>query len=632
MTMPAGPGSATSPSNNPPPGFFPPGPPYTVPDVTLVGGSLRARWSALEALCRALFGSTSSARVLSNEIFFDLGHVPPNPARRIAQPWSFLVARMLVEQDGDVRGVVTHAFVDRDVAAVVGREVFGFPAIPARFETSPGMAGSLVDVLRGGGSLSVLVEVLPDVPGNATVEPIFTVTLGAGGPSQGGSPDHWVWNELEPDQPNQGGAIRFVQLKQMRDAIDPERACLQTLVRGGLRSSHPAQKLDVPLTFSVSNFLPFQLATTLGLAANRVLDPQARRYGAERVSLTFDLERTRQIAVTQSGRGGAPFRFRSGDPQFAPTYEFTDVSLTGFRLPVSPTRLRELVDRELNPPGRRYRYEPASSEVVLECLHYTSMRAANPPRGVRLGDNEQQRELLIRVLVGRVDLGSRVAERPAMYCPFLFVDSRWSVISGREVIGYPKRLATFRGYERNGVLDVCRIDAQTNTGELAHAVTLDCGIDTPKHVLATLGQLNGVHEVPDDFGLTDREWSATRTVQDVARGMWWNVDDLIGLQSFQSFVRPWATGAAFGYGVVQAKRFPDASGTTYNYDELLEGDYTIRNVSVALPLHRATVDFGPEDPFQLQQQLGIGERLIVPAGGWYQANCDFRVRILDPLG
>src|SRR5690606_13684666 len=222
------------------------------------------------------------------------------------------------------------------------------------------------------------------------------------------------------------------------------------------------------------DYRSFLLASSFGVPATVPL--RTNGYHATRVTLTFEIARAEAEEPVRSGRNGGPFRARSGDPQFAPTYEFHDVELTGFRVPASLACLRALVDEQLNNPfpERTYRYEPASHSIIIECLDYGSMLAAHAPPGFRSGDSTSQRELIFRVLVGRVNDGSGIAREPALFCPFLYVDSSWSLLSGREVIGYPKAIARFRPYRVNGELEGCCIDAPDRDGTSCAILTLDC--------------------------------------------------------------------------------------------------------------------------------------------------------------
>ena len=90
-----------------------------------------------------------------------------------------------------------------------------------------------------------------------------------------------------------------------------------------------------------------------------------------------------------------------------------------------------------------FRYRPATRTVSLELLRYGRMRLKKEWQDITVDDFQSQHELLIRVLVGRVDDDTGQAHDPATYVPALFVDNPWSKALGREVQGFDKRLADF---------------------------------------------------------------------------------------------------------------------------------------------------------------------------------------------
>src|SRR6185503_8603799 len=67
------------------------------------------------------------------------------------------------------------------------------------------------------------------------------------------------------------------------------------------------------------------------------------------------------------------------------------------------------------------------------------------PEGLGVDDVESQNELLFSILVGRREEGSAFLCDPRVFCPVIAVDSGASIISGREVVGYPKMAGTFSG-------------------------------------------------------------------------------------------------------------------------------------------------------------------------------------------
>lgn len=602
----------------------PEGPPYSLKNVTLTGGYFPADYGALEVLCRDIFGAESGHTPADARVFFDLGSVAPADGN--GKPWSFLCLRMLTRlPQGEAQAVVTHAFVDRVAAVTVSREVFGFPAIPATFTVPGGGVADVAVLVDQGGTVNVQIEALAPDAKSPSMLSIARVTLP--GTVHDVLERHWDWDGPAPQE--QTLTIPFSQVIQIRDAVDPRRASFQDVVSGTLTADSGGDAAGSNPVIQLFEYRSFRLASAFGLP---VVDLSTASilttgYRATHVGLVFEIQETERVEPARSGRGGGAFRARSGDPQFAPAYEFHDVELTGFRVPASPAALRKLVDEQLNGPfsDRAYRYAPASHDVIIECLDYGSMLAAYAPPGFQLSDSTSQRELIFRVLVGRVEPGSRVARKPALYCPFLYVDSSWSLLSGREIIGYPKAVATFRHYRVDGELEGCLIQAPDESGNARPILALDCRAHRNGPSIEELLEDGDVGEArPIEPRL--------RRLREPFQQLWWGLDRLEGALDLDAFIRPWMRGSSVGYGAVQPKCFVSAGDPkSLRYGELLEGDYTIQNMDVELSTHRATLTFDSTDAFGLKQALGVGEYLVVPPESWYRARCDFRLRIFDPL-
>jgi hypothetical protein len=603
--------------------------PFHIPGVELAGGAFVSPLAALAGLVAEIFGQNSDWSPASEEVFFDFGRVPENAHGRGSAPWSFLVFRILVRRksSGAFAAAVTHAFVDRHRAAMLGREVFGFPALPATFSTLP--AGENLDtVLARGGTVEVTTDVLGDAP-NVSPGIIARFTLGPPGKdARSSAGSHWVWEELRRSvSASTGARVPFAQFKQLRDAIDPTRACFQEVIEGTLETKNARDSEPAKAEIQLWDFRSFELAKPLGQRSSEVA-PARDGYRSHGVQLSFEIGESTRTEPVSTGRNGAPFRFRSGDPQFAPDYEFHNVTLTGFKVPANRERVKSLVDRLLNAPfpRRDYKYEPTSADIIVEYLRYGSMVSANPPLGLRAGDSAGQQELLFRILVGRVDQGSKVPQRPAMFCPFLFVDSAWSFISGREIIGYPKQLGVFDHHEEDGDVAGGRVRAHDKNGVEAHVLTFDCRAGE------RVETMDAVLDRPRDTRVSPGSRAVASPISQFTDHPWWGLADLQGLADLNSFVRPWLNGSASGYGAIQLKRFAEAHPTENAcYIEVLEGDYTVRNVQGTLPLYRASLVFPPDDPFEIKEAFGLNQSILVPAGSWYRATCDFRLRIRDPL-
>lgn len=146
---------------------------------------------------------------------------------------------------------------------------------------------------------------------------------------------------------------------------------------------------------------------------------------------------------------------------FGPSrFRFSDVEVLGFRLSLPPLTaaeangpagvarraLESLVDPlnvHLSDPAAMgdFRYRLATHTVVIELLRYGRMACEQPQPPLTADDHLAQHELLVRLLVGRVDDDTAQARDAACFVPAIFVDNPWSRLLGREIEGFPKDLA-----------------------------------------------------------------------------------------------------------------------------------------------------------------------------------------------
>jgi hypothetical protein len=132
---------------------------------------------------------------------------------------------------------------------------------------------------------------------------------------------------------------------------------------------------------------------------------------------------------------------RYGGPQAHAPWAFERVHTHRFILPADPGRLQAACDLILNYKPD-VRFAPAVPFVTIEALHYAAMRPKRPKADPKPGCGMSQHELTVRMTVTASDAhgqGLGLFD----FCPFIYVDNAWSVILGREAIGYPKLLAEF---------------------------------------------------------------------------------------------------------------------------------------------------------------------------------------------
>jgi hypothetical protein len=245
----------------------------------------------------------------------------------------------------------------------------------------------------------------------------------------------------------------YCQSQQAPDEVNPSTYVRRRPVRWTPRRAGVRREQGRRIGLTVSAFP----ARYFGLAPLRTGQPLLAH------------EWTGEIDEIDPSFAGSPTRARWDDTLGVPAFRFDDVEVLGFRIeldrrdPLLGAKLEKLVE-PLNfhlaearafEPGRvaaphagpvrvpDFRYRAATRTLVVEILRYGKMRLRYPLPPLREIDYQSQHELLVRVLVGRVDDDTAQARSPAVYVPAIFVDNPWSKVLGRDVLGYDKRLARF---------------------------------------------------------------------------------------------------------------------------------------------------------------------------------------------
>jgi hypothetical protein len=171
-----------------------------------------------------------------------------------------------------------------------------------------------------------------------------------------------------------------------------------------------------------------------------------------------------------------PSRFGPAD------FRFEDVEVLGFRIDLTKystgdnkhldNELAELVkplnfhlpadgdSQSTHSAVSDFQYRSASRTLMLELLRYGKMKLKNAPLPLTEKDFQSQHELVVRVLVGRVDDDTAQARDPATFVPTIFVDNPWSKVLARAVQGYDKRMADFCVLDDSNTLRPLRPDGR----------------------------------------------------------------------------------------------------------------------------------------------------------------------------
>jgi hypothetical protein len=139
---------------------------------------------------------------------------------------------------------------------------------------------------------------------------------------------------------------------------------------------------------------------------------------------------------------------RIDDPEIPPPYRFPGITIMSFQLPATLANLQAFCDELLNIGSladRGFEYRAFTDFVDLEIVTYPKMLFDQPPFS-NMGYATQQ-ELYFRFYVWKFNLIGGLLfpdPFPQLFFPFIYVDNSWSMISGRNVIGFPKVMAQFR--------------------------------------------------------------------------------------------------------------------------------------------------------------------------------------------
>ncbi len=359
------------------------------------------------------------------------------------------------------------------------------------------------------------------------------------------------------------------------------------------------------------------------------------------------------------------------DPRTPPPYVFDDVVSTGFKFTANREHLDAIVDALLNAPEagpgdiarQNFRYVAASTEIVLEYLEYGSMRSTAPETSERRDEDfTSQFELCLRLIVGAIEEDSEAASDPMVFCPVLFVDNWTSMVSGREVMGYWKRMAAFepaRGtpnaealrerlwpharfdVTEEGQADVPRME---NTDDVERRITA-AGYGEPivtiRHALDRAA-LRPDHRNPGRLGVGDAQ-----------RLLPWRQTDFGDVRFRRQFARDWLRVSGESFDTIQRSFLAGPNGRA-PYGGWIRTRNTVRDFRVVQPEGAAVLTMGSFVDRELAVRLGeqtvlagaIGKAPVIdlakllglphseikiPPSDWYLASGSFDVKVIDRL-
>jgi hypothetical protein len=289
----------------------------------------------------------------------------------------------------------------------------------------------------------------------------------------------------------------------------------------------------------------------------------------------------------------------------------------------------------------------ATPTLIIELLRYGRMKAIRPLPPLVGDDSQGQHELLVRLLVGRVDDDSAQARSPAAFVPAIFVDNPWSKVLGRDAVGFDKRLAHFN-VTRNGRMMRLRPD-----GRLAGQATTIGSKPEPLSDVTHVELVGQTGEpgtplfeidLPPGTGaepLMPIDLNLTLGTSPLA-GTRWRQSDFDDVEFRRSFSGRAVADSLAGFRMIQAAPVVPRGSLQ---PTLITGAFRFRGgVRVALPrgmanltLHAVAskVPTGPTTPAAWDTLCGIlgGSRasIVVRSGSWYRLTCSMDLVVDDGL-
>jgi hypothetical protein len=136
-----------------------------------------------------------------------------------------------------------------------------------------------------------------------------------------------------------------------------------------------------------------------------------------------------------------PYIYRGGEQSFPPPYRASDVHLYGFWLDSTRTALQDLCDKYLNKPSQgQVDYRPVLPRVLLA---FADIRQFDIGSSIQreFSTSEIDVAFWVPVVAMKRVAGIDVPDHFAWFMPDVFVNNPWAMVSGREVLGFPKEMA-----------------------------------------------------------------------------------------------------------------------------------------------------------------------------------------------
>jgi Acetoacetate decarboxylase (ADC) len=300
------------------------------------------------------------------------------------------------------------------------------------------------------------------------------------------------------------------------------------------------------------------------------------------------------------------------DPQQPPDFKFEQVYMRSFPLAAPFAAVQQICDDQINTIAAAYGVDLKISAVALllssdalinvTVASYGRMSSLQFPNNGYSKQNELLFEIPVVITRGGVDT-------IGFFVPYVFVDNDWSLVTGREVMGYPKMLGNFVPSASPTKVEVLAIDAYPNEATLKplieiHSALQNLGGSTAAAIggstAAAIGgstadAIGSRHRAPDEarrfwpFGPLDQVYRTDGPYQLEQR-----VLDLMQLS------------AGLKTTNVALKQFRDAVDTDNAcYQALIQFDTVIDQTYGAGVLAPTTLDIFSYDSLKIPSRFGL---------------------------
>lgn len=298
-----------------------------------------------------------------------------------------------------------------------------------------------------------------------------------------------------------------------------------------------------------------------------------------------------------------------------------------------------------------FQYRPASRMLALELVRYGKMKLKKPSLPFTLKDFQSQHELLVRILVGRVDDDTAQAHDAATFVPAIFVDNPWSKVLGRAVEGFDKRMADFcvKDVMDNEKLKPLRPDGRLLPDDKMPQPLMSIaqirlaaktGEEPSKHVLVDLDCPSPNADDKDVFDKIDLNLVFGTFPFPPMR---WRQTDFDEVEFQRSFARSVVAQTLKGLRSIQVSPIGERKlqQELRAYTTWIKGAFTYDNdMRVARPNGTVRLTFhagkyAPPAWKALCKLLGINEArkdsISLPTGSWYRVRCSMDLKIDNGL-